>query len=80
MATPTPLKTILSADRYPFAVAYVEEGAIKYTVGYEKTLEDVYFSAMGWNQSLPRNSQGRYIMSEMSNLDDTESYSYWVAV
>lgn len=80
MTIPTPLKTILTPDRYSFAVAYADDGKIKCTSAYASSLEEVYFMVQGWNNSLPQHCTGRYIMAEMRDLDETPSYSYWVAV
>jgi hypothetical protein len=80
-ATPTPLKTILTPERYPFAVAIVENGKITGTVSYASTLEDVYNQCQGWRASIANYSFPHdYIMVEQKDLDNTPNYSYWVAV
>ena len=77
MTTPTPLKTILSPTRYPFAVAQVKNGKIASTLSYQTTLEQCHAEMQGWRSHF---NSADYIMAEMRNLDDTPSYSYWVAV
>jgi len=81
MPTPTPLKTILTPDRYPFAVAKVENGKIVSTVSYATSLEDAHRSTQKWNNSLRGfNFNHKFVMAEMKDLDNTPSYSYWVAI
>ena len=81
MQIPTPLKTILTPDRYPFAVAKVENGRIVSTVAYETSLEDVHSKTQKWNNTLRGfNFNHIYVMAEMKDLDNTSSYSYWVAI
>jgi len=76
-----PLKTVLTVDRYPFAVAKVENGKITCTVSYASTLEDCYNQVQGWRSSFANYSfKDNYIMAEMKDLDNTPNYSYWVAV
>jgi hypothetical protein len=69
---PKPLKTILSPERYPFAVALMEDGEIKYTVAYEQTLEDIHKQMKIWNKGYSFD-KGQFIMAEQQN-------GYWVAV
>ena len=74
MTTPTPLQTILSADRYPYAVAFVKDGKITSTMSYATTLEDCYFQVQGWRSSM---ASADYIMAEQR---ERNGKSYWVAV
>jgi hypothetical protein len=79
--TPAPLKTVLTPDRYPFAVATVVDGKIACTVSYASTLEDCYNQVQGWRASIANyNFKHDYIMAEQRDLDNTPNYSYWVAV
>ena len=71
---PTPLQTILSADRYPYAVAMVKDGKIACTMAYAATLEDCYFQVQGWRSSM---ASADYIMAEQR---ERNGKSYWVAV
>ena len=82
VSLPTPLKTILDPVQYPFAVAYMVDNRIEYTLGYAQTLEQVYFMKCGWEQADPTQAKpgGKFIMVENANLDNTDDYSYWVAV
>jgi len=77
MTIPTPLKTILSPTRYPFAVAQVRDGKIVSTLSYQTTLEQCHAEMQGWRSHF---NSADYIMAEMRDLDDTTSYSYWCAV
>lgn len=80
MSIPTPLKTILSPDRYPFAVAHVKDGKIASTVAYASTLEDCYFQTQGWRGSM---GSADYIMAEMREIGEAtpdQVNTYWVAV
>ena len=82
-ANPTPLKTILSATRYPYGIGYVVDGKIVSIVGYATTLEEVYHRTNAWNQSLPDHAKGRYIMVEQKEIGEktaTSVNSYFVAV
>lgn len=74
MTTPTPLQTILSADRYPYAVAQVRDGKITCTITYATTLEDCYFQVQAWRSSM---ASADYIMAEQR---ERNGKSYWVAV
>lgn len=74
MTTPTPLLTILSPERYPYAVAMVKDGKISCTMAYAATLEDCYFQVQGWRASM---GSGAYIMAEQR---ESNGKSYWVAV
>lgn len=79
---PTPLKTILSATRYPYAVAYVQDGKITHTVGYATTLEDCYFQVQGW-RGVWRWRDADYIMVEMREIGESTPdrvNTYWCAV
>ena len=80
MTDPTPLKTILSPTRYPFAVAMVRNGRIVSTVAYPATLEDCYFQVMGWRSARP---QDQWIMAEMREIGEAVPNvcvnTYWVA-
>ena len=71
---PTPLLTILSADRYPYAVAQMRDGKITSTLAYATTLEDCYFQVQGWRSSM---GSADYIMAEQREINGK---SYWVAV
>ena len=71
---PAPLQTILSADRYPYAVAMVKDGKIACTMAYAATLEDCYFQVQGWRGC---HSSAAYIMAEQR---ESNGKSYWVAV
>ena len=78
--TPTPLKTILSPARYPFAVAQVKDGKIANTVAYASTLEDCYFQTQGWRASM---ASADFIMAEMREIGEAtpdQVNTYWVAV
>lgn len=79
--TPTPLKTILSPGRYPFAVAQVKDGTIVNTVGYSTSLEDCYFQLQAWRSSM---SNTDFIMVEQQEIGEEIPNvcvnSYWVAV
>jgi hypothetical protein len=78
--TPTPLKTILSPTRYPFAVAQVRDGKIISTAGYQTSLADCYAQVQGWRSSLP---QYTWIMAEMREIGEEipdRVNTYWVAV
>lgn len=70
MATPKPLKTILSRTRYPFAVAHVRDGRIISTAAYQTSLESCYNEVQAWRSSLP---QYQWIMAEQKD-------GHWVAV
>jgi hypothetical protein len=74
MTVPTPLQTILSPTRYPFAVAFVRDGKITRTMAYATTLEDCYFQVQGWRASM---GTGAFIMAEQQ---ERNGKSYWVAV
>ncbi len=74
MTDPTPLQTILSPIRYPFAVAFVKDGKIARTLAYASTLEDCYFQVQGWRGC---SSSGAFIMAEQQ---ERSGKSYWVAV
>jgi hypothetical protein len=74
MIDPTPLQTILSPTRYPFAVAFVKGGKIARTLAYASTLEDCYFQVQGWRSSM---GSADYIMAEQQ---ERSGKSYWVAV
>jgi hypothetical protein len=74
MATLTPLQTILSRTRYPFAVAHVRDGRIISTASYQTSLADCYAEVQAWRSSLP---QYQWIMAEQQEIDGK---SYWVAV
>jgi hypothetical protein len=74
MTDPTPLQTILSPTRYPFAVAFVKGGKIARTLAYASTLEDCYFQVQGWRSSM---GSADYIMAEQQ---ERSGKSYWVAV
>jgi hypothetical protein len=79
--TPTPLKTILSPQRYPYAVAFVKDGKIHHTLAYATTLEDCYFKVQGWRSS---RGSASYIMAEMREIGEAIPNvcvnTYWVAV
>jgi hypothetical protein len=80
MIAPTPLKTILSPQRYPFAVASVLNGKIISTASYSTSLADCYAQVQGWRSSLP---QYTWIMAEMQEIGEAtpgEVNTYWVAV
>ena len=80
MIAPTPLKTILSPQRYPFAVARVRDGEIISTASYQTSLEDCYAQVQGWRSSLP---QYTWIMAEMQEIGEATPdrvNTYWVAV
>jgi len=80
MISPTPLKTILSPDRYPFAVAQVKDGKIVNTFGYATTLEECYALVQGWRSSM---GSADYIMAEMREIGartPDRVNTYWVAV
>lgn len=74
MTTPTPLQTILSPTRYPFAVAQVKDGKITSTLAYQDSLEECYFQVQGWRSSM---GSASYIMAEQQEINGK---SYWVAV
>ena len=77
---PTPLKTILSPTRYPFAVAYAEGGAIRHTVAYAATLEECYAQVQAWRSY---RQDGAYIMASMAEIGERTPgrvNTYWVAV
>lgn len=74
MTIPTPLQTILSPTRYPYAVAQVKDGKIISTIGYATTLEDCYFQVKRWRASMESTD---YIMAKQQ---DSNGKSYWVAV
>ena len=82
MTAPTPLKTILSPTRYPYAVAVVENGKIVSTVGYASTLEDCYAQVQGWRAY--RGDLANYIMAEMREIGEAipnvSINTYWCAV
>jgi hypothetical protein len=71
---PTPLQTILSADRHPYAVAMVKDGKIACTMAYAATLEECYALVQGWRSSM---GSAAYIMAEQR---ERNGKSYWVAV
>ena len=79
--TPTPLKTILSPTRYPYAVACVKDGKIASTVSYATTLEDCYAKVQGWRSAY---GTADYIMAEQQEIGEAIPNvcvnSYWVAV
>jgi hypothetical protein len=79
--TPTPLKTILSRTRYPFAVACVKDGKIVNTFSYATTLEECYALVQGWRSSM---GSADYIMAEQQEIGeaipDVCVNTYWVAV
>lgn len=80
MTTPTPLKTILSPQRYPYAVAQVLNGKIISTAAYQSTLADCYAQVQGWRSSLP---QYQWIMAEIREIGERTPdrvNTYWVAV
>jgi hypothetical protein len=80
MTDPTPLKTILSPTRYPFAVAMVRNGKIISTVAYPHTLEDCYFQVQAWRSARPHD---QYIMAEQREIGEKTPdrvNTYWVAV
>lgn len=80
MATPAPLKTILSPDRYPYAVAHVRDGKISEAVAYASTLEDCYFQTQGWRASM---GSADFIMVENREVREAtpdQVDTYWVAV
>ena len=74
MTTPTPLLTILSPERYPYAVAQVRDGKITSTLAYATTLEECYFQVQGWRSSM---ASADYIMAEQR---ERNGKSYWCAV
>jgi hypothetical protein len=74
MSIPTPLQTILSPTRYPFAVAQVKDGKITSTLAYQDSLEECYFQVQGWRSSM---GSAAYIMAEQQEINGK---SYWVAV
>jgi len=74
MTTPTPLLTILSRTRYPFAVAHIRDGRIISTAAYQTTLADCYAEVQGWRSSLP---QYKWIMVEQQEINGK---SHWCAV
>ena len=80
--TPTPLKTILSPTRYPFAVAQVRDGKITCTVSYQTTLEQCYAETQGW-RSMAVGADG-YIMAEMREIGEAipnvSVNTFWCAV
>ena len=81
--TPTPLKTILSKERYPFAVAEVKNNKIVSTVSYAypPTLEQCYAELQGWRAAYPDRN---FIMAEMKEIGEAipnvSVNTYWVAV
>jgi len=75
MTDPTPLQTILSPTRDPFAVAFVKDGRIARTLAYASTLEDCYYQVQGWRAC---QSSGAFIMVEQQQ--ERSGKSYWVAV
>lgn len=80
MASPTPLKTILSPVDYPFAVAHVRDGKISEAVAYASTLEDCYFQTQGWRAST---GTADFIMVENREIREAtpdQADTYWVAV
>ena len=80
MTDPTPLKTILCPNRYPFAVAMVRDGKIISTVAYPETLEECYFQVQGWRSARPND---QYIMAEQREIGEKTPdrvNTYWVAV
>ena len=74
ISIPTPLLTILSPERYPYAVAQVRDGKITSTLAYATTLEECYFQVQGWRSSM---GSADYIMAEQREINGK---SYWVAV
>jgi hypothetical protein len=74
MTAPTPLLTILSPERYPYAVAHVQDGKITSTLAYQDSLEECYFQVQGWRGSM---GSASYIMAEQQEINGK---SYWVAV
>jgi hypothetical protein len=74
MTIPTPLQTILSPTRYPFAVASVVNGKITGTAAYQTTLADCYAEVQGWRSSLP---EYQWVMVEQREINGK---SYWCAV
>jgi len=74
MTIPTPLQTILSPTRYPFAVAAVKDGKIVSTCAYPSTLEECYYQVQGWRCSM---ASADYIMAEQQEINGK---SYWCAV
>jgi len=84
--TPTPLKTILSRTRYPFAVACVKAGQITHTVAYSSTLAECYAMVQGWNSSrLPSQvAEFHYVMAEQREIGEAVPNvcvnTYWAAV
>ena len=82
--TPTPLKTILTPTRYPFAVAKVAGGKIVCTIAYARNLEDCYNQVQGWRASdASYNFKHEYVAAEMVEIGDRTPNSvntYWVAV
>ena len=84
-AIPTPLKTILSPARYPFAVAVVRDGKIVSTVAYPSSLEECYVQTQAWRQAYANyNHPEQYIMAEMrmigEEIPNEQVNTYWCAV
>lgn len=76
---PTPLKTILSSQRYPYAIAKVHNGQIVSTHSYASSIEELHHSYQGW-----KNAIDQYIMVEMREIGDAIPNvcvnTYWVAI
>ncbi|MFZ9739205.1 MAG: hypothetical protein ACO3EZ_14465 [Prochlorotrichaceae cyanobacterium] len=78
--TPTPLKTILSPTRYPFAVAMVRDGKISRTVAYPATVEDCYIQVQGWRSARPHDQWIMVEQREIGEKTPDRVNTYWVAV
>ena len=79
-AFPAPLKTILDASRYPFAVAHVRDNQLQYTLAYAESLEQCYFKTQGFRAN---GWHGEVIMVENREVGKAKGdnvNTYWVAV